>query len=40
MRLLVFVEVTLTVFIPPCFEVFGNIDHLGVFEPDILDIDG
>ena len=40
MRLSVFVEVTLTVFILPCFGVFGNIDYLGVFEPDILDIDG
>jgi len=40
MRLLVFVEVTSTVFILPHFGMFGDINYLGVFEPDILNIDG
>jgi len=40
MKLSVFVKITSTVFIPPHFGVFGDIDHLGVFEPDILNING
>ena len=39
-KLLVFVEITLTVFIPPYIGVFGDIDHLGVFELDVLNIYG
>jgi len=29
----------LTIFIPPYLGMFGDINYLGVFEPDILNID-
>jgi len=39
MRLLVFIKISLTIFIPPHLRIFGDINHLRVFEPDILNID-
>ena len=38
-RLLVFIKIFLTIFILPCLRMFGDINHLRVFEPDILNID-
>ena len=38
-RLLVFIKISLTIFIPLCLRMFGDINHLRVFELDILNID-
>ena len=38
MRLSVFIEISLTIFVPLYFRMFGDINCLRVFEPNILNI--
>ena len=37
-RLLVFINTSSTIFVPPHLRMFGDINHFQVFEPDTLNI--